>query len=123
VMAGSEIGVTFDPMLSKLICYAATRDECIDRLDRALRDYIILGTKTNVSWLRRVVTHPAFREGLVSTRFLADHESELKREIPEIVPLLAAALSAATHKKGEQRPTTGDPRPTSVWDTLGSWGR
>jgi 3-methylcrotonyl-CoA carboxylase alpha subunit len=123
VATGSEVGVKFDPMLSKLICSAATRAECIDRLDRALRDYVILGTKTNVSWLRRVVTHPAFREGLVSTRFLDGHESELKREVPEIAPLLAAALSAAPHKKGEQRATTGEPRPTSVWDTLGSWGR
>src|SRR5712692_2734209 len=66
VAAGSEVGVKFDPMLAKLICYAESREACIDRLDRALRDTVILGTKTNVSWLRRVITQPAFREGLVS---------------------------------------------------------
>src|SRR5207248_51297 len=60
---GTQIGVSFDPMLAKLICHAPTRDLCIDRLERALRDYVILGTKTNVSWLRRVIAHPAFRQG------------------------------------------------------------
>src|SRR5207245_6338512 len=45
---GSEISVNFDPMLAKLICYAESRDNCIDRLERALRDYTILGTKTNL---------------------------------------------------------------------------
>src|ERR1700738_153684 len=59
VSQGSEIGVKFDPMLAKLICYGESRDACISRLDRALRDYIVLGTKTNISFLRRIVTHPA----------------------------------------------------------------
>jgi len=115
VAAGSEVGVKFDPMLAKLICYAESRDACIDRLERALRDYVILGTKTNVSWLRRVITHPAFREGQVSTRFLGDHEAGLKRNMPEVVPLLAAA----PHKRaaGVKAQTT------SVWDALGGWGR
>src|SRR5207248_11204460 len=45
VTEGSTIGVKFDPMLAKLIAYAETRDAAIDRLDRALRDYVILGTK------------------------------------------------------------------------------
>jgi 3-methylcrotonyl-CoA carboxylase alpha subunit len=120
VTAGSEVGVKFDPMLAKLICYAESRDACVDRLDRALRDYVILGTKTNVSWLRRVITQPAFREGLVSTRFLAEHEEALHRTTPEVVPLIAAALAAAPHKRTAM--TTGS-EATSVWDALGAWGR
>jgi 3-methylcrotonyl-CoA carboxylase alpha subunit len=120
VTAGSEVGVKFDPMLAKLICYASNRDACIDRMARALRDYVILGTKTNVSWLRRVITHPAFREGLVSTRFLADHEADLKRETPEEVPQIAALLASA----GRRPQATGnEPRVTSPWDSLGNWGR
>ncbi|HEU4886452.1 MAG TPA: biotin carboxylase N-terminal domain-containing protein, partial [Thermoanaerobaculia bacterium] len=90
VMRGSNIGVKFDPMLSKLICYAANRDTCIDRMQRALRDYVILGTKTNLSWLRRVISHAAFREGLVSTRFIAEHEQELAPRVPEVIPAIAA---------------------------------
>ena len=94
VMQGTTIGVNFDPMLAKLIAFAETRDAAIDRLDRALRDYTILGLTTNVSWLRRVITHEAFREGKVSTRFLQDHEEDLRRPIPEVATKIATALAA-----------------------------
>ena len=117
VSQGTEIGVSFDPMLAKLICHAESRDAAIDRLDRALRDYVVLGTKTNISWLRRVITHPAFREGLVSTRFLDDHEETLRRATPEVVPAIAAVLaSASSHRTS----VSGVP---SVWDSIGAWGR
>jgi len=120
VTRGSEIGVKFDPMLAKLICYAEDREQCIDRLSRALRDYVILGTKTNVSWLRRVVTHEAFRDGRVSTRFLIDHADDLAPSTPEIVPVIAATLAAAPRRKATQSVAA---RTTSVWDALGEWGR
>jgi len=119
VSQGTEIGVSFDPMLAKLICYAESRDAAIDRLDRALRDYIVLGTKTNISWLRRVVTHPAFRDGRVSTRFIADHESSLQRVTPEIVPAIASVLSSIPR----QRANAQRAGVASVWDSVGSWGR
>ena len=119
VMRGSEIGLRFDPMLAKLICHAQTRDACIDRMSRALRDYVILGTKTNVSWLRRVVTHPAFREGLVSTRFVDEHAETLAPRVPEIVPAIAAAIAAAPRPRATNT-TTALP---SVWESLGVWWR
>jgi acetyl/propionyl-CoA carboxylase alpha subunit len=97
VMEGTTVGVSFDPMLAKLICYAEDRSACINRLDRALRDFIILGVNTNISWLRRVVTHEAFRAGKVSTRFLTDHA--LPREVTEEIPLIAAALGSTPQKK------------------------
>jgi 3-methylcrotonyl-CoA carboxylase alpha subunit len=119
---GTEIGVRFDPMLAKLVCHAETREAAIDRLERALRDYVILGTKTNVSWLRRVIAHPEFREGKVSTRFLQDHEADLKQPVPDVVNEIATAL--ANTARQPKRPTAnGQPSTPSVWDTLGPWGR
>ncbi len=121
VSESTEIGVKFDPMLAKLICHAESRHACIERLDRALRDYVILGTKTNLGYLRRIVTHPAFREGRVSTRFVIDHENDLQRKMPDVVPLIAAALMSA----GNLESATGNRRreQPSVWDSLGTWGR
>jgi 3-methylcrotonyl-CoA carboxylase alpha subunit len=119
VWQGTEIGVNFDPMLAKLICHAGSRDAAIDRLDRALRDYIVLGTKTNISWLRRLVTHPAFRDGRVSTRFLTDHEESLRRVMPNVISAVAAVLSSSTPKR-EAETRSGV---ASVWDSLGEWGR
>jgi 3-methylcrotonyl-CoA carboxylase alpha subunit len=120
VEEGSTIGVQFDPMLSKLIAFAADRGAAIDRLARGLAEYVILGTKTNVAWLRRVVTHPAFREGLVSTRFLAEHEETLRHTPPEVVSEIAAALAAAPRDASAVRAERGL---ASVWETLGPWGR
>ncbi|MDP9192036.1 MAG: ATP-grasp domain-containing protein [Acidobacteriota bacterium] len=120
VMRGTTIGVKFDPMLSKLICYAEDREQCIDRMRRALRDYVILGTKTNLSWLRRVISHDAFRAGEVSTRFIADHEADLVPHVPEIVPAIAAAIASAPRRQSE---VASSPAATSVWDQLGAWGR
>lgn len=122
VSQGTEIGVSFDPMLAKLICSGESRHAAIDRLQRALRDYVVLGTKTNISWLRRVVAHPAFCDGLVSTRFIADHEESLRRTMPDEVPAIAAVLVSTSQR--EQCPSS-DAAPTviSVWDSLGGWGR
>jgi acetyl/propionyl-CoA carboxylase alpha subunit len=120
VMQGTEIGLKYDPMLAKLICYAPDRDTCIDRLDRALRDYIVLGTKTNVSWLRRVISHPAFREGLVSTRFVQDHAETLARRSDNLAPLLAAAIASMPRARGASASTS---RVSTIWDQLGPWGR
>jgi acetyl/propionyl-CoA carboxylase alpha subunit len=121
VMQGTTIGVNFDPMLAKLICYGPDRGSAIDRLDRALRELVILGVTTNVSWLRRVITHRAFREGNVSTRFIADHESDLQRKVPEVVAQIAALIASAARQPASA--PAGQPGVRSVWDTLGEWGR
>ena len=113
VATGSEAGMKFDPMLAKLVCYAESREAAIDRLDRALRDYAILGMTTNIGFLRRVVTHDAFRAGLVSTRFIADHANDLRKPESDVPPLIANALANAP-----RRPATGDRRPKSVWESL-----
>ena len=117
VSQGSEVGVSYDPMLAKLVCHAESRDAAIDRLDRALRDFTILGIRTNVSWLRRVVTHEAFRDGRVSTRFLAEHEESLRRATPEVVPAVAAALASIPRSREAHTSAT------TVWNALGTWGR
>ncbi|MGZ5441648.1 MAG: acetyl-CoA carboxylase biotin carboxylase subunit [Thermoanaerobaculia bacterium] len=120
VTRGSEIGVKFDPMLAKLICFAEDREATIDRVQRALRDYVILGTKTNVSWLRRVIAHPAFRDGRVSTRFITDHAGDLAPRASEVAPEIAAAIAAAPRQRAIAG--SGEPRVASVWESVGTWG-
>ena len=120
VAQGSEVGVSFDPMLAKLVCHAESREACIGRLDRALCDFTILGLTTNVSWLRRVVTHEAFRDGRVSTRFVVEHEEALRRATPDVVPAVAAVLAAVPRKR---EPRAAAASVTTVWDALGNWGK
>ncbi len=59
VAQGSEVGVSFDPMLAKLVCHAESRDACIGRLDRALRDFTRrCGTRSGIGAGPRFWTCP-----------------------------------------------------------------
>jgi acetyl/propionyl-CoA carboxylase alpha subunit len=73
VEAGDEIPVAYDPLIAKLIAYAATREETLDDLARALRATQVAGTTTNLGFLRWLVDHPAVRAGETTTAFLDDH--------------------------------------------------
>jgi 3-methylcrotonyl-CoA carboxylase alpha subunit len=122
VAAGSEVTVKYDPMLAKVIAFAESRDAALVRLDRALREFTILGTTTNISYLRRVCGHAAFRSGEVSTHFIAEHLDSLLPpdacEAAAVAAVLAAAgargMRATSHKQ------SGAP---SVAEIVGTWGR
>lgn len=78
VYAGYEIPIYYDPMISKLIVWAATRQEAIDRMRRALHAYKITGIKTSIPFLNRIMEVPAFVEGKYNTHFIQDNEELLK---------------------------------------------
>ena len=63
VEEGDEIGLSYDPMIAKLIAHGADRDEAIARLERALDATVVEGVTTNLPFLRWLVRHPAFRAG------------------------------------------------------------
>jgi 3-methylcrotonyl-CoA carboxylase alpha subunit len=90
--AGYEVTPYYDPMLAKLVVHGADRSEAIARLQRALSEYVLLGFKTNLAYLRRVISHPAFAAGETFTHFVASQAESLKG--PEAIPpeLLAALL-------------------------------
>jgi len=73
VNEGGEIPVHYDPMISKLIAWAPSRPEAIERMRRALLEYQILGVTTNIPLLRFIMEHDVFRQGDYTTHFLADH--------------------------------------------------
>jgi acetyl/propionyl-CoA carboxylase alpha subunit len=73
VREGDEASINFDPMLAKLIVHASNRDAAIRRLHRALSEFVILGTTTNIGFLRNLVTHPSFQAGDTTTDFIETH--------------------------------------------------
>ncbi|HZS42181.1 MAG TPA: acetyl-CoA carboxylase biotin carboxylase subunit, partial [Polyangia bacterium] len=81
VAEGSEISVFYDPMISKLVAWAPTRREAIDRMARALGEYRVGGIKTNLAFHRRVMKNAAFREGAYSTAFIEQQKAELLRPL------------------------------------------
>jgi acetyl-CoA carboxylase biotin carboxylase subunit len=97
VYAGWTVSPHYDPMISKVLAWADTRDHSIERMRRALGAYAIHGITTNLPWLLAALDHPAFRAGEYDTGFCAAHEKELLRPADrslEDVALLAAAVSA-----------------------------
>ncbi len=91
VQSGDTISVHYDPMIAKIIAYDRTREATIRRMDAALRDTVILGTTTNLSFLRALIHHPAFAAGEVDTGFIERHADDL---MPPDAPLPDAALAA-----------------------------
>ncbi|HEY8430146.1 MAG TPA: acetyl-CoA carboxylase biotin carboxylase subunit [Sandaracinaceae bacterium] len=70
VYGGWRVPGNYDSLLLKLITYGKSRPEAITRMERALSETLVGGIRTNVPLHMRIVTHPDFRDGRLSTRFL-----------------------------------------------------
>ena len=94
---GSEVSMYYDPMIAKLITRGSTRDEAIDRMADALDAYHIRGVSHNLSFLNALVSHPRFREGRLSTNFIAEefpngfHAADVVQADPHL-PIVIAAM-------------------------------
>jgi propionyl-CoA carboxylase alpha chain len=73
VVSGSQVGVSYDPMLAKVIAWAPDRERAAAVLGRALATARIHGLTTNRDLLVRVLRHPAFLAGQTDTAFLDTH--------------------------------------------------
>ena len=121
VVEGSEVSVFYDPMLAKVIASGETRDAAIARLVAALRDYPILGVRTNIPFLIGVLEHPRFRAGEVDTGFL-DREGDALADLSDDLPtFLLEALQQMNLNAGSE-PDSGRPQPEAdPWATLRGW--
>lgn len=72
IREGSEISIHYDPMISKLITYGATRNEALQYMREALDSYVIRGLTHNINFLRSLCDHPRFIEGRLSTAFIPE---------------------------------------------------
>ena len=122
IAAGSVVQINFDPMLAKVIAWGDSREAAIARLVRALGEMTLLGIRTNIGYLRRIILHPAFAAGDVSTSFIPEHENELRRVVPDEAFAVAAALSQLTVTSPSPR-AINRATAVTVWDRLGAWGR
>jgi propionyl-CoA carboxylase alpha chain len=114
VVAGSEVGVCYDPMLAKVIAWAADRDQAAMVLARALATATIHGLITNRDLLVRVLRHPAFAAGQTDTSFLEEHglaalAAPLADDNAVAVSAVAAALADAASRQRDARVLGGLP--------------
>jgi len=70
VYEGWTVPIDYDPLLSKLVVWAESRDEALRRMRRAVAEYRVVGVKTTLPLFERVLAHPAFVAGDFDTSFL-----------------------------------------------------
>ncbi|QEM03280.1 acetyl-CoA carboxylase biotin carboxylase subunit [Mucilaginibacter rubeus] len=90
---GMEIPIYYDPMIAKLITFADTRAEAIERMIRAIDEYQITGITTTLGFGRFVMQHEAFTSGNFDTHFVKKYFSpEVLRESREDEAIVAAIV-------------------------------
>ena len=70
VYAGYQVPPYYDSMIAKLIVHGTNRDEAVNRMQRALEEFVIEGIPTTIPFQQQVLAHPAFRRGEFTTAFL-----------------------------------------------------
>ncbi len=109
IETGNVVGLSYDPMLAKLIVLAQTRELAIARMERALQELVIDGVETSREFHLRVMADDEYRRGAVDIQWLESRlPALLAREAPEATrraAAIAAALIADRDKRG--RPAAG----------------
>jgi pyruvate carboxylase subunit A len=85
---GSDVPPNYDSLIAKLIVHGADRAEAIARAGRALREFVVAGPATTISYHRAILDSPDFRSGKLSTGFIEEHP-----ELVEQAKKLAADVS------------------------------
>jgi pyruvate carboxylase subunit A len=98
IYTGYTIPPYYDSMLAKVIVWALTWEDVINRGDRALRDTGLFGIKTTIPFYLEILHSAEFRRGTFNTGFLDTHPELLdyscKRRKEEVAAILAAAIAA-----------------------------
>ena len=108
--AGDSVTSYYDPMIAKVIVHRATRAEALAALLSALDDAVIIGPKTNLAFLRKLLRSREFAAGTVDTGFI---DANLGRLGAEPHPANRKAVHAAARllleRRDEGRPSRLDP--------------
>jgi acetyl-CoA carboxylase biotin carboxylase subunit len=94
IETGSEVSLYYDPMLAKLIVWAPTREQAIERMHRALLELTVEGVDTSRDFHLRVMENGDFRRGAIEIQWLEKHLKEITSVAPPREGVLRAAIAA-----------------------------
>jgi propionyl-CoA carboxylase alpha subunit len=106
VQEGGEISIYYDPMIAKLITHAPSRAAAIEAQSTALDAFYVDGIRHNIPFLSALMNHPRWREGKLSTGFIAEEFPKgFAAHAPEgeVARRLAAVGAAIDHVLGERK--------------------
>jgi acetyl-CoA carboxylase biotin carboxylase subunit len=118
VYEGWTVPIEYDPLISKLVAWAPSRDEAVSRMLRALSEYQVDGIQTNLGFFREVLHDTEFQKGQFDTGFI---EQWLKRRSPPTPPsqteLDVAVIAAALHDAAPESSPAASLETRSPWKT------
>jgi acetyl-CoA carboxylase biotin carboxylase subunit len=120
IFEGFEMSLYYDPMLAKLVVWGESRADAILRMRRALREYRIVGIKTNIPFHMRVLESPSFQGGHIDTSFLDEHmEAITEKHTEYIEPAVVTAVLLA-HQRRQKAVVIPD---SAAHETSNAWKR
>jgi 3-methylcrotonyl-CoA carboxylase alpha subunit len=128
VQVGDEVGVYYDPMISKIICWGETRQAALNKLNVALSAYHLAGIQTNTNFLRALISVPDFSEAEqqpqnLNTGLINRHIKSLSKS-QELISVTAVALFLAYELRGmfdDQLESDPSSDPYSPWRHMDGW--
>ena len=96
IYEGAVIPLFYDPIVGKLITWGDSRTQAIERMKRALSEYLVKGIKTTISFHRKILNDQSFIDGSISTEFvdnLLKIKNEPDKRLSEVAVIAAAILS------------------------------
>jgi len=124
VAQGDSVSIFYDPMIAKLIAWDADRPRALARMREALAQCDVVGPKSNVAFLERLVRHPVVVEGRIDTGYLDRHPGEFLAG--DAAPSPASLFAAATvllldQERVAARDARGTADPHSPWSRADGW--
>jgi acetyl-CoA carboxylase, biotin carboxylase subunit len=113
----------YDSLIAKLVTWGSDRNQAIARMRRALDEYVITGLATTIPFHRRIMTHPRFVAGDLSTHFIGEEMERLSANAAigadelEDLAILACAYRYMADQKGK-RSVTEPPKRPSNWKSM-----
>ncbi len=111
IFEGWQVPLEYDPLLAKLAVWGSTREIAINRLDRALSEYVLTGVRNNIAFFREVLADAEFRKARLSTSFLDRFFKDRKKPDADPESEAAAALVLALQKSSASLPA----RERMIW--------
>jgi propionyl-CoA carboxylase alpha chain len=101
---GMDIPIYYDPMIAKLVTYGETREAAIEKMKKAISDYIIEGIETTLDFGTFVMNNEAFVSGDFDTHFIKNHFSNsiFSESVQEIAEVAAAFMKQIRKEENER---------------------
>ncbi|HQU35672.1 MAG TPA: acetyl-CoA carboxylase biotin carboxylase subunit [Anaerolineales bacterium] len=94
--AGDEVTHFYDPLLAKLIVFSESRESAIQKMQAALRDFVVHGVTSNIDFMQDVLSHEDFANGKVSTKWVENNFNWNSPSEPSLNSIVAASLADQT---------------------------